>query len=693
MTVAQIYESFVEPPKTEVPAMPQGADFPLDQANVFPREGRCRVVIENCAPQIDGGRHSIKRTVGERVVVEADIFADSHVLLSAVVKYRPADQPDWSESPMVRLKNDRWQGEFAVTKIGEFLYTIEAWVDRFKSWRDDLRKKIAAGQNVDMDLMAGTQLIKEASLRASGAAAERLAEWANTLSAGDPQGELALDETLNKLMMQNSDRTYVSSPASCLRVRVERERARFSAWYEMFPRSCSPEAGSHGTFKDCENQLARIAKMGFDVLYLPPIHPIGRSFRKGKNNNPDSQPDDPGSPWAIGAAEGGHKAVHPQLGTLEHFHQLIERARLVGIEIALDIAFQCSPDHPYLREHPEWFRKRPDGSIAYAENPPKKYQDIYPFDFECEDWRGLWVELKSIFDFWISQGVRIFRVDNPHTKLFAFWEWCLAALKQEHPDLIFLAEAFTRPAVMYHLAKIGFSQSYNYFPWRNSKHDLTTYFEELSQPPLVEYFRPNLWPNTPDILPEHLQVGGKPIFEVRLILAATLGASYGIYGPAFELCEDRPLKAGGEEYLDSEKYEIRKWNLDAPGNLADLIGRINRIRHENPALQSNHNLKFHPTDNDDLIAYTKSTEDGADIVLTIVNLDPYHTQSGWIDLPAEAFLGDAAKTYQMHDLLTGARFIWHGRQNFVELDPRYSPAHIFRLRRHVRTERDFDYFM
>lgn len=346
-----------------------------------------------------------------------------------------------------------------------------------------------------------------------------------------------------------------------------------------------------------------------------------------------------------------------------------------------------------MRGHPEWFRKRPDGSIAYAENPPKKYQDIYPFDFECEDWRGLWVELKSVFQFWAEQGVRIFRVDNPHTKSFAFWEWCLASLKRERADLIFLAEAFTRPAVMYRLAKIGFSQSYNYFPWRNSKEELTKYLSELSKAPLADYFRPNLWPNTPDILPEPLQAGGRVGFEIRLILASTLGASYGIYGPAFELCESHPLKSGSEEYLDSEKYEIRRWNLDAPGNLSDLVARVNQIRRENAALQFNHNLKFHQIDNDNLLAYTKSTAGREEVVLTVVNLDPFHAQSGWVALPTDEYLGDPGKSYQMHDLLTGARFIWHGGRNYIELDPHYSPAHIFRLRRRIRTERDFDYFM
>lgn len=679
-------------------SFPVGVELNSNRVPVtFPITGRSRVIIENIKPAIDGGRHPIKRTVGERVDVEADLFADGHVCLSAVVKYRRSNCSEWVEEPMTRQVNDRWRAQFTATESGLFVYTIEAWVDRFKSWREDMLKKIAARQVVENDLLTGAQLIRESSRRAGGSIGERLDRWANEIVAAgikaEIPGQLALDESLGNLVLLHAERLFASSPVDHFHIIVDRERARFSTWYEMFPRCASPRAGEHGTFNDCAAQLPRIAGMGFDVLYFPPIHPIGRSFRKGKNNNPDCQPGDPGSPWAIGAAEGGHKDIHPQLGSLKDFHNLIKRAHTAGIEIALDIALQCSPDHPYVQQHPEWFLRRPDRSIAYAENPPKKYQDIYPFDFECEDWRGLWVELKSIFEYWIEQGVRIFRVDNPHTKSFAFWEWCLTALKRDQSDLIFLAEAFSRPAIMYHLAKIGFTQSYNYFPWRNSKSELTNYLRELVHPPVSEYFRPNFWPNTPDILPEHLQAGGRVIFEIRLILAATLGASYGIYGPAFELCENRPLTPGGEEYLDSEKYEIRRWNLDATENLTDLITRINRIRRENPALQSNLNLAFHSINNENLVAYTKSAQAQDDTVLVVVNLDPYHTQSGWVELPADEYVGDSSGLYQMHDLLTGARFVWHGRHNYIELDPRYSPAHIFRLRRHIRTEHDFDYFI
>ena len=669
----------------------------MNDNSTFPAQGRCRVAIENVAPEIDAGRFAIKRTVGERVVVEVDIFADGHDSLSAVLKFRAEDNPGWNEAPMELLFNDRWRGEFAVTELGNYFYTIEAWVDHFKSWRKNLHKRLEARQDISVELQAGAALVETTAQRASALDAEHLLAWAGELRAGEsatgsPLTRHALDETLAALVRRHADRSNATIYEKELRVAVDPELARFAAWYEMFPRSFAPEAGKHGTFRDCEAQLDRVAKLGFDVLYLPPIHPIGKSHRKGKNNNVVCEPGDPGSPWAIGSSEGGHKSIHPELGTLEDFRRLIEKARVLKIEIALDIALQCSPDHPYIREHPGWFRHRPDGSIQYAENPPKKYQDIVPFDFECADWHNLWLELKSIFDFWIGQGVKIFRVDNPHTKTFAFWEWCLGELKRKNPELIFLAEAFTRPKPMRRLAKLGFTQSYNYFPWRNSKDELESYFVELSQTDAAEFLRPNLWPNTPDILAQFLQTDGRAAFAIRLVLAATLGASYGIYGPAFELCENSPREPGSEEYLNSEKYEIKQWDLTTPHSLENLITRVNQIRRENPALQSNRNLKFHRVDNDQLIAYTKSTDDDSDTILTVVNLSPHYTHSGWLELPLEDFGLDAKKTYQMHDLLTDARFLWRGPRNYVELNPVFSSAHIFRLRRHVRTEHDFDYF-
>jgi starch synthase (maltosyl-transferring) len=661
-------------------------------------EARCRVVIENVTPKIDSGRFAIKRVIGERVVVEADIFADGHDTLSAILKFRAGKNAEWRETPMVILVNDRWRGEFVVTETGDYFYTIEAWVDQFKTWRKDLQKKLEAGQNVSVELQMGAILVELTASRASAPDAERLQNLAKELRARKKSPEnltaqSASDESLEELMSRHPDRSKATIYEKVLRVTVDRKLARFGAWYELFPRSFAPETGKHGTFKDCEAQLPRIAKMGFDVLYLPPIHPIGKSFRKGKNNNVECSPGEPGSPWAIGSSEGGHKSIHPELGPLEDFKSLVARAKEFKIEIALDIAFQCSPDHPYICEHPEWFRHRPDGSIQYAENPPKKYQDIVPFDLECEDWKNLWQELKSVFSFWIEQGVKIFRVDNPHTKTFAFWEWCLGELKAENSELIFLAEAFTRSKPMYRLAKLGFTQSYNYFPWRNSKDELEAYFTELTSPPVSEFFRANIWPNTPDILPQNLQLDGRPAFAIRFVLAATLGASYGIYGPAFELGENIPREPGAEEYLDSEKYEIKNWNLAAAQPLENLITHVNEIRRDNIALQSNHNLRFHPVDNDQIIAYTKTADDGTDTILTVVNLSPYYKHSGWITLPPDELNLDPKRTYQMHDLLSDARYLWKGEKNYVELNPERTAAHIFRLRRHVRTEHDFDYFL
>jgi starch synthase (maltosyl-transferring) len=493
-------------------------------------------------------------------------------------------------------------------------------------------------------------------------------------------------------MERHADRSLSTAYGREVEVVVEVERARYGAWYEMFPRSAGKQ-GKHGTFRDVEDWLPYISGMGFDVLYLPPIHPIGRTHRKGANNRVQAKPEEPGSPWAIGSAEGGHKSVHPQLGTLDDFRRLVSVAGEHGLSIALDIAFQCSPDHPYAKEHPEWFRHRPDGSIQYAENPPKKYEDIYPFDFECEAWRELWAELLSIVVFWIDQGVKILRVDNPHTKPFPFWAWLIGELKRDHPDVILLSEAFTRPKVMYRLAKSGFSQSYTYFAWRNTSWELSQYFTELRSSPVREFLRPNLWPNTPDILTEYLQTGGRPAFAARLVLAATLGASYGIYGPAFELGENRAKEPGSEEYLDSEKYQIRSWDRDSPSSLRELITVVNKVRRENPALHSDNGLMFHPTENEQIVAYTKSTDDLADVVLTVVNVDPHHKQVGMVTLPLEALGIDRDRSYQAHELLSGARYIWNGPRNYIELDPNSTPAQIFRFRRRVRSEHDFEYFL
>jgi starch synthase (maltosyl-transferring) len=659
-------------------------------------EGRKRVVIEGVTPEIDGGMFPIKRARGEPVAVEADVFVDGHDIISCVLLFRREQETEWREAPMTALVNDRWHGMFVAAEVGRYVYTLVAWVDRFKSWRRDLEKKADAQAHADLDMRTGALLVEEAGRRA-GADAKKLNDWARTL--GDKKQKLsdklalALSDDLAQFVDRYPDRTFATRYCKDLLVIVDRDRARFSSWYEMFPRSCASEPGRHGTFKDCEQRLSYVAAMGFDVLYLPPIHPIGRTHRKGKNNAVVSSVNDPGSPWAIGADEGGHKSVHPELGTLEDFKSLLKKAETLGIEIALDLAYQCSPDHPYVREHPEWFRRRPDGTVQYAENPPKKYEDIYPLDFTSEQWAGLWQELLSVARFWIEHGVRIFRVDNPHTKPMPFWQWLIDEVKKQDPDVIFLAEAFTRPKVMYRLAKLGFTQSYTYFAWRNTGPELIRYFGELTATDVREYFRPNLWPNTPDILNEYLQFGGRPAFMVRLVLAATLGASYGIYGPAFELLEGRPREPGSEEYLYSEKYEIRQWNRENPDSLKEFISRINQIRKENRALHGDWSLRFHEVDNEQILCYTKQSEDLSNVIAVVVNLDPHHVQSGWVKIPVETVRLDPLESYQAHDLLTGARFLWHGERNFVELHPHTAPAHILRLRRRIRREQDFDYFM
>ncbi|MFO7783886.1 MAG: alpha-1,4-glucan--maltose-1-phosphate maltosyltransferase [Thermodesulfobacteriota bacterium] len=658
--------------------------------------GRQRVVITNVQPQVQAGRFPAKASLGEAVTVEADIFADGHDVLSARLLYRRPGDADWTEIPMTHRVNDRWQASFHPDGLGVYEVSLTAWIDRFATWRRNLARKHAAGVLEAADLREGALLLRKTAASARGEDARTFTAVADVLDSEAPTPgavKAGLDQGLALLVEHYAERPFA---ATCHRnpfIRVEREKARFSAWYEMFPRSASKEPGRHGTFLDVIERLPYVAGMGFDVLYLPPIHPIGRTHRKGANNTQQAGPEDPGSPWAIGSEEGGHMSVHPALGTMEDFRLLVDEAREVGLEIALDIAFQCSPDHPWVREHPGWFRRRPDGSIQYAENPPKKYEDIYPLDFETDDWKNLWEALEQVLLFWAEAGVRIFRVDNPHTKTFGFWKWVIQEVQRVYPDAIFLAEAFTRPKVMYHLAKSGFSQSYTYFAWRNTAGELTDYFAELSRPPVRDFFRPNLWPNTPDILPEHLQVGGRPEFRNRLLLAATLGANYGIYGPAFELCVDLPREQGGEEYLDSEKYQIRHWDLEHPDNLRDFIARVNKARRENPALQHDRNLRFHRTDNEMLLCYSKTDESSENTVLVVVNLDPHYTQSGWIDLPLEALEIDTLRSFQMHDLISDARFIWSGPRNYIELDPRSTPGHIFRIRKKLRTEKDFDYFM
>jgi starch synthase (maltosyl-transferring) len=662
-------------------------------------EGRVRAVIDAVLPTVDGGRFPAKRIAGEVVGIEAHCFTDGHDKLRVALRWNLVgfESADF-EVDMQAQSNDVWTAEFTPPQPGRYQCTVSAWVDHFESWRREFERREDSG-DIRVALEVGAALIDEAAARAAGSDAAILADWSlqvrNSLKEATADmttlRALALDPARAAIVARYADRSLAAD--ATLDLIVDRKRAAFSSWYELFPRSAAAAIGQHGKFSDVEARLPYLAEMGFDVLYFPPIHPIGRLNRKGTNNALRARPGDVGSPWAIGAAEGGHKDILPQLGTFDDFDRLLNVARALGIEIAMDIAFQCAPDHPYVTQNPQWFRHRPDGSVQYAENPPKKYQDIYPFDFETGDWRALWTELKSVVDFWIARGVKIFRVDNPHTKAFAFWEWLISTTKREHPDVIYLAEAFTRPKVMHRLAKLGFSQSYTYFAWRNTKQELTDYFTDLSQGPGRQYYRPNVWPNTPDILPETLQSGLRPMYAARLILAATLSSNYGIYGPTYELMESAPREPGSEEYRDSEKYQLRHWTLQQPDSLWSLIARMNRIRRENTALQSDTGLHFCKIENDQLIAYLKVDPGSTNVILTVVNLDPHHPQSGWVDLDVGALKFDPGQPYQVHDLLSDQRYIWRGRYNYVLLDPRRAPAHVFRLRRRVRSERDFDYYL
>ncbi len=651
----------------------------MDASVLLASEGRRRAVVENVQPVVDCGRFPIKRTPGEQVLVTADVFADGHDVVRAVLLWRLRDAAAWQVVPMQALGNDRWQASFDIETLAPYEYAVRGWVDAFGTWHHALHKRIEAGQDITVDLQIGSRLLAEASARANGEDAARLQHWQSVLLTDEAVAAFEAGAAeLEALAGRHPDlRFAVESPP--LAVAVERERARFSTWYEFFPRSTTGDEQRHGTFRDCINWIPRIAELGFDVIYLPPIHPIGAQFRKGKNNSTESQPGDAGSPWAIGAVDGGHKSIHAELGTLADFLALVAAAHQHDMEVALDIAFQCSPDHPYVKEHPEWFRARPDGTIQYAENPPKKYQDIYPFDFESSDWQGLWRELTDVFLYWCEQGVRIFRVDNPHTKSLAFWEFCLAEVKAKFPDTIFLSEAFTRPRVMYRLAKSGFSQSYTYFTWRNTSHELTEYFTELNEAPVKDFFRPNLWPNTPDILPEHLQVGGRAAFIARLVLAGTLSSNYGIYGPAYETMEHLPLKAGSEEYFNSEKYQTRAWDFNRPDNLGGLIAKVNRARRDNPALQANEGLVFHPTDNDRILCYSKRSADGCNLLLMAVNLNFHGIEQGFLHLRLDELGLTPDRPFQLHDLLTDKTFNWQGERNFVQLDPQGLPAHVFRV--------------
>jgi starch synthase (maltosyl-transferring) len=678
-----------------------------------PAHGRNRVVIEEITPQVEGGRYPACRILGDEVTITAAVFADGHDHVAARLIYRHNSEKRWRNVPMTATSNDLWAASFPVDKLGSWSFTVQGWIDHFDTWTSDLRKRLGAQpnpekpdpnvvpQDIPLALRSGAILVQEAASRARGADAKQLTEVARSLTWMADQDsvfyEYPLTPEIELLVARYPDLSNATKYDAELPLWVNRERARFSSWYELFPRSMSAVPGQHGTFADVEKQLPQIAQMGFDILYMPPIHPIGHAYRKGPNNSTTANPGDHGSPWAIGdksaagktkgkEMEGGHKSLHPQLGTFEDFDSLVLAARAHNLELALDIAFQCSPDHPWVTEHPEWFITRPDGTIQYAENPPKKYQDIYPLNFESSDWRGLWDELHSVFEFWIKRGVHVFRVDNPHTKALPFWEWCIGDLREKYPDTIFLAEAFTRPHVMYSLAKGGFTQSYTYFTWRTTKPEIQAYLEEITQSPVADFFQPNFWPNTPDILHKSLQEGGRAAFMQRVILAATLTANYGIYGPAYELCENAPAKPSpgkteSEEYLDSEKYEIRQRDRNAPGSLVPLITSLNQIRRANPALQSNGSLHFHPVDNTNLLCYSKSTPDFENTILVAVNLDFFQEQAGWIDLDLGKLGIPHDQNFTVEDLLTGTKYEWHDRSNFVSLRPDVQPAHVFRITR------------
>lgn len=647
--------------------------------------GQQRVIIENVQPQVDGGIFPAKRILKDRVKIEADIFCDSHDMLSAEILYRHQNGRKWQSMKMKDEVNDCWHGFFELNKLGTYEFKVQAWADKFLTWHRDILKRIDAKTDYAVDLLIGAGII-ERVLNEHETMPDETRTFLVSVSAmlknkrRKPENRVQeiLTGRLYDRMIQFPLRDHAVVTERTYLIQVDREKANFSTWYEFFPRSFG-KAGKHGTFKDCIQFLPYISEMGFDVIYLPPIHPIGKTNRKGKNNNVTSKPGEPGSPWAIGSEDGGHKAIHPELGTLKDFQNLMDKAQKRGIEIAMDVAFQCSPDHPYIKDHPDWFNQRPDGTLQYAENPPKKYEDIYPINFETSDWENLWEELKSVFIYWIEQGVKIFRVDNPHTKSFRFWEWLIASVREEHLDVIFLAEAFTRPKVMARLAKLGFNQSYTYFTWRNNKYELTTYCEELVNSELKNYFRPNFWPNTPDILPFSLQGANRAAFVQRVILAGTLASNFGLYGPAYELMENIPAIQGKEEYLNSEKYEIKNWNTGHRKSIRKVIARLNKIRKENKALQNMHSLRFHPIENEALIGYSKQSDNGKNIILVIVNLDPHQTHSGWIGLPLHDFGINEDQEFEVHDLLSGSFYKWKGRYNYVELNPGVVPAHIFRI--------------
>lgn len=648
------------------------------------------VVIQNVSPMLDGGRHAVKRAVGQDLTVEADIFKEGHDVVCALLKWRRKGGTTWSETPMSFVINDRWQGVIPLTDIGSWEYTVEAWGDAFRSWQEEIHKKFAGGiRDLRSESLEGSALVQAAAARAGKSPdAKLLKEFSAALRKADADetNRIASLPELQALMTVWCDRSLSTSFAPALPVWVDRERAVFAAWYEFFPRSAEGKADSGSTFRDCLGRVDDAKAMGFDVIYFPPIHPIGETNRKGRNNSLKTEPGEPGVPYAIGNCRqgvngGGHKDVAPELGTLEDFAWLVGEVKKRGMEIALDFAINCSPDHPYVTAHPEWFFKRPDGTIKYAENPPKKYEDVYPLNFHNPDWRSLWAEMRDVIAFWCEQGVRIFRVDNPHTKPVSFWEWLIAEIVAKYPDTIFLSEAFTRPKMMQTLAKVGFTQSYTYFTWRNTKYELTEYLTELTATEMKEYFRANFFTCTPDILPVYLQQGGRPAFLIRSVLAATLSPVYGIYS-GFELCENAALP-GKEEYNDSEKYQFKGRDWNAPGNIKDTITRLNAIRRENRALQEYSNLRFHFAENEAILFFSKITAARDNLLLIAVTVDPYNAQTAFVHVPLADFGIAENETYEVEDLLTGEQFFWTGARNFISLNPHTRPAHIFRIRRHA----------
>lgn len=641
-----------------------------------------RVIIENVHPELNGGQFYIKRVAGQRVEVRADIFGDGHDAIRASLLYKKQEETTWQEVFMTALPNDLWIGSFDVKNLGFYEYKIEGWVDQILNWYKGFKKKYEAGQDMKVELLMGGNFLEEAAAYHEGFVGTTLKDYA-AIFKKEGNYTVAVRTVLSPAFAHVVEhyplKRFVTTYDNNLRVRVGRKKELFSAWYELFPRSTATEYGVHGTFKTAQNILPRIAEFGFDVVYFPPIHPIGKVNRKGKNNAVTAKTGEPGSCWAIGSDEGGHKAIHPELGTLEDFKAFIAAANELGIEVAMDIAFQAAPDHPWIKEHPEWFVWRPDGTIAYAENPPKKYQDIVPINFESEDWENLWEELKSVFLYWLEQGVKIFRVDNPHTKAFRFWEWCTQEIQKVHPDAIFLSEAFTRPKVMAQLAKAGYTQSYTYFTWRNTKAEMEKYITELTKTESKEYFRPNFWPNTPDILAYELMHANSNQFVKRFILAATLSSNYGMYGPAYEFMDSVPMDNGKEEYYNSEKYEIKVHDWELRNRMTDIITRVNRIRKENSALHDTYNIHLTQTDNDQLMSYIKISSDRKNIIWCIVNFDAKNTQRGHVEFPRELLDIKGEALVQLEELLLEKTYTWGINWNYVELNPSHYPAHIFRL--------------